>query len=66
MCNKANSDIREMLHKKNIKHWVLADYLNISESTLVKKLRKELSKTEKYIIKLSIIKIEKEGVKNVK
>lgn len=63
MNKKANMDIREMLNKKNIKHWVLADCIGISESTLVRILRKELPQNKKDYFKSLILKIEKEGVK---
>ena len=44
----SNSDIRNLLKAKNIKHWKLADLLGVSETTLVRKLRKEHLET-KYI-----------------
>ncbi len=47
MENVANSNIRNSLKKHNLKHWKLAQLLGISESTLVRKLRNELSKDEK-------------------
>ena len=50
----ANEDIREAIKQANLKHWELADLLNISETTLVRKLRHEMSKDEKDKI-LSII-----------
>ena len=56
----SNSDIRNLLKAKNIKHWKLADLLGVSETTLVRKLRKELSKEEKEEI-FNIIKKEKEN-----
>lgn len=55
----SNSDIRTLLKKHNIKHWKLADLLGVSETTLVRKLRKELSEEEKEKI-FNIIKKEKE------
>lgn len=42
-----NLDIRNCLKQNHIFHYELANALNISEMTLVKKLRKELSKLEK-------------------
>ena len=43
----ANLDIRSAIKQANLKHWEVADLLNISETTLVRKLRKELSNEEK-------------------
>lgn len=51
----ANTDIKEIAKKSNIKLWQIADKLQISDITFSKKLRKELSKEEKEKIK-SIIK----------
>lgn len=44
MCN---SDVRTAIKNSTIKHWQLADLLKISEATLVRKLRHELSTQEK-------------------
>lgn len=55
---KANDDIRRYLRKHNMKQWQLGDLLGVSEYTIVRKLRHELSIEEKAeIIKL----IENEG-----
>ena len=43
----ANLDIRSAIKQANLKHWEVADLLNISETTVVRKLRKELSNEEK-------------------
>lgn len=51
----ANTDIKEIAKKSNIKLWQIADKLQISDIAFSKKLRKELSKEEKEKIK-SIIK----------
>ena len=56
MCNV---DIRDALKKNNLKQWQLARLLEISEATLVRKLRFELSAEEKEKI-FSIIKEVKE------
>lgn len=42
-----NKDIRNLLKEKGLYHWQLADCLGISEPTLTRKLRKELSQEEK-------------------
>lgn len=50
---KSNNIIRNTLKKHNFKQWKLAEILGISETTLVRKLRKELSQDEQEkIIKL--------------
>ena len=45
-----NLDIRKKLKEANIKQWELADKLIISEMSLVRKLRYELTEAEKRII----------------
>lgn len=47
MSSISNQDIRTLLKTSKIKHWELAEALEISETTLVRKLRKELSNEEK-------------------
>lgn len=54
MNNQANKDIRDALRIADIKHWKLAEYLNISENTLSRKMRTEMSAEEKEKI-LNII-----------
>lgn len=56
-----NIEIRNALKEAGIKHWELAELLNISESTMCVRLRKELSDDEKHRI-ISIIKANKKGV----
>lgn len=56
---KANERIRTALSRANIRHWQLADALGMAESTLCKKLRKELPPAEQRYI-LSVIKKMKE------
>lgn len=51
-----NVDIREEIKKANLKLWQIADLLNIRDSELSKKLRKELSEEEKNKIR-QIIKL---------
>ena len=46
----ANLDIRNAIKEAKLKHWQVADLLKISEATLVRKLRKELSNEEKQKI----------------
>ena len=54
-----NQEIRKALRKKGLYLWNLADVLGVSEATMTRKLRKELSKEEKVRI-LKIIE-EMEG-----
>lgn len=44
---KANMDIRLKAKNNKISLWQIADTLNISEWTLIRRLRKELSAEEK-------------------
>ena len=50
----ANAKIREQLRISDIKHWQLAEKLNIAESTLCKRLRKEFSDTEKVNLRVKV------------
>lgn len=50
----ANEDIRQLIKDECIRHWKLAELLEISESTLVRRLRKELPTEEKEKIKKAI------------
>lgn len=56
----ANEDIRRLIKDVCIRHWKLAERLGISETTLVRKLRKELSTNEKEKIKKEIDKYREE------
>lgn len=47
---KKNLEIRKALVKSGMRQWELADALGISESTLVRHLRKELSQEEQATI----------------
>lgn len=42
-----NIEVREALKKNHLKQWELAEILGISEFTLSRRLRKELSEAEK-------------------
>lgn len=37
-----NKEIRELAQRKKVRHWQIADYIGISDGTLVKWLRHEL------------------------
>lgn len=63
MIEKKNQEIRNLLGEKNIPQYKLADLLGISESTLVRHLRKELSEEEKqeYIKIITKYTLEERG-----
>ena len=42
-----NQDLRTLAKSKNVRMWQIADYLNVSEMWVSRKLRHELDKTEK-------------------
>ena len=56
-----NIDIRQALKENNIKHWQLADALNIAEFTLCRRLRYELSEEQKEKIFAVIEQLKKEN-----
>lgn len=43
----ANTDIRTTAKEKKVRFWEVAEYLKISEPTMSRKLRRELSEREK-------------------
>ena len=51
MCNE---DIRNEIRIANVKQWEVADAIGISEMTMVKWLRKELSPDKKELIRKGI------------
>ena len=57
---KMNSSIRNYLKESNVKQWELANSLNIGETTLVRRLRKELPEDEKKELFNAISKLSKE------
>ena len=48
--SKANREVREALHNKGMKQWELADMLGVSEFTLTRWLRKELTEDKKELL----------------
>ena len=48
--SKPNQDVREALQNKGMKQWELADMLGISEFTLTRWLRKELTEDKKELL----------------
>ena len=55
----ANTDIKELAKKSNVRLWQIADKLGIGDITLSKRLRKELSTEEKAKIKSIIEELKK-------
>lgn len=55
-----NADIKEKAVTSNVRLWRVADALGIADTTLSKKLRKELPKTEKERIFAIIENLSKE------
>ena len=43
----ANTDIRETAKEKGVRLWEIAEFLRISDPTMTRKLRRELSETER-------------------
>lgn len=50
IASKANQEVREALQNKGMKQWELADILGISEFTLTRWLRKELTEDKKELL----------------
>ena len=48
--SKANQEVREALQNKGMKQWQLADLLGVSEFTLTRWLRKELTEDKKELL----------------
>ena len=57
---KANQTVRAMAKKAGIKHWQIAEYLGISEPTIVRWLRVPLSPEREKMVIEAIQKIAKE------
>ena len=55
-----NLDVKKAIEKANLYQWQIADELNISEFTLCRKFRHELSDKEKDKIFIAIEKLKKE------
>ena len=58
---KANQTIREAAKRKGVKHWQIANYLGISEPTIMRWLRFPLSPEREKAIMEAIEVIAKEG-----
>lgn len=48
--SKANREVRKALQNKGMKQWELADLLGVSEFTLTRWLRKELTEDKKELL----------------
>ena len=59
---KANQAIREAAKKNGVKHWSIAEYLGISEPTLVRWLRVPLSADREKAVMDAINSISKEDI----
>lgn len=57
----ANKDIRDLMEQNNIRLWQFADVLGIQDSALCRKLRHELTDSEKDHYKKIIGQITKKG-----
>lgn len=58
---KANSDIKKTIKEKNLKFWQVALKMGIPDTSFSKKLRVELSKSEKDVINKIIDALSKEA-----
>lgn len=58
---KANQKVREMAKRAGIKHWQIAEYLGISEPTIVRWLRVPLSPEREKMVVDAIQAIAKEA-----
>lgn len=57
-----NKEIKDSIKNANLFQWQVAEALGIGESTLCRKMRKELSEYEKSLILNAIVKLSKEAV----
>lgn len=58
---KANQTIREAAKRKGVRHWQIAEYLGISEPTIMRWLRVPLSHEREKAVMEAIEAIGKEG-----
>lgn len=58
---KANQTIREAAKRKSVKHWQIAEYLGISEPTIMRWLRVPLSPEREKAVMEAIEALAKEG-----
>ena len=58
---KANKKVRDMAKEKMVKHWQIAQYLGISEPTIMRWLRTPLTEERETRILDAIENLAKEG-----
>lgn len=61
MCNK---DLRDEMRIANVRQWEVAEAIGISEMTMVKWLRRELSDSKKVLIREGISKVAQQHKQN--
>lgn len=61
MCNK---DLRDEMRIANVRQWEVAEAIGISEMTMVKWLRRELSDSKKELIREGISKVAQQHKQN--
>lgn len=61
MCNK---DLRDEMRIANVRQWEVAEAIGISEMTMVKWLRRELSDSKKVLIREGISKVSQQHKQN--
>lgn len=61
MCNK---DLRDEMRIANVRQWEVAEAIGISEMTMVKWLRRELSDSNKVLIREGISKVAQQHKQN--
>ena len=61
MCNK---DLRDEMRIANVRQWEVAEAIGISEMTMVKWLRRELSDSKKVLIREGIAKVARQHKQN--
>ena len=57
-----NREIRQEIRKSGIYQWQIAAYIGVTEMTLIRWLRFELSNEKKEQIRSAIAELQKEGV----
>ena len=60
-----NTEIRQSFKDAGIKHWQVADEMHISEATMVRKLRRELSEEEKTRVLQVVEQLKAKRVKEI-
>lgn len=58
--DKPNAPVRAAFKLFSVPQWAVADWLGISESTLTRKMRREMSESEKQEFITAIVAVDKE------